>query len=310
MKKIDLTVPASWNEMTTRQMEQIIDLYDKNLQANAFQCLAFLKLINMKVLQRVVNEEKEFSIYLLRHKGILPWLKRESIPVRSWQIRSWANKFLGYLLKECDRMMSPYPTMKLKGVMFKGPGHCLADFSWHQYKWSQDYLQLFRKQQTHLQWLIDNNGSKTDIKKCVKQCKLYRNCFLSSVFTPEVYHTNDTTGKQEQTFTYQQGQTEKNYGYFNKVTDTQFKVIIVFWDGVMAYFQRTFPHLYKSGSGASKVNDDMLKNEAVNMVTLIDRLKCTSEKVYAENMMFVLETLERISMEAEEMKKMQAQMKK
>jgi len=309
-KQINLAVPRTWNELTTKQLESIIPLYDKGFNENTFTCLAFLKLIDVKVLRRVVDEEKEFSTYLLRNRGFKPWITRECIPVRSWQIRSWANKFLGYLVKECTLLVSPYPEIKLRGVKYKGAADRLADVSWHQYKWAQDYLLMYREEVVHLNWLVDNNGSKTDVKKCLNQVKMFRNCFLSTLFTPEVEVVNSVTGKEEKKFVYQIGQTEANYLRFKKVTDTEFKVITLFWDGVQVYLQKNFTHLYKSGEKASKQNIDSLMNSIDTMAVIMDRLNKTSDQLYNENFFIILRVLEQISAEAEEMKKQMKEMKK
>ena len=235
---------------------------------------------------------------------------RECIPIRSWMIHSWAKRFLGYLVKECTLQVSPYPEIKLKGTKYKGPADTLADVSWHQYKWAQDYLLMYREEMVHLNWLLDNNGSKTDIKKCANQIEMFRNCFLSTLFTPEREVMNTTTGNPEMKFVYQIGQTESNYPQFKKVTDTQFKVMLLFWDGVQVYLQKNFPHLYKSGEKATKQNIDSLMNAIDTMAVVMDRLNKTSDQLYNENFLIILRVLEQISAEAEEVKKQMKEMKK
>lgn len=300
-KDVDVTFPTCWDELSVKQLEQLANLYTRQLPKPQFCLLAYLYLAKLRLLQTFSGDAISGITYYVRRKGFLHWLLRERIPFTGMELAYWSRNALAFLFEDCDRIIFPYPFMRLRGLRFRGPSELCQDFSWRQFKWASDYLTLYRDESVVLLDLARSGAKKDEIKKQTRVVRSARNLFLATIFTPRKRVVNPETHRIETVYRFETGQAARYHRRFNSVSDIRFRCILFFWDGLSHYLHNAFPLIYKE-EGAATV--DALKAEAQITETLKRRSNLTTEEVYAEPYTHILETLERLASEAKEIEKL------
>lgn len=289
IETLNLNSPKGWNHLTTPQLEWLQGVYERRMENESqFLAIVFLGIMGIVVEDRPCEEEPE-AYYCHLEKD-----KEKVFLIRPYEIYAFSQK-LKWILSECKLTRSPYPLLKIGKQEYRGPANKLSDFSWKQYKMASDFYTLY----------MDSVKRKRP-----NDVLLYK--FIATLFTPKRLIYNAELQGKEEVFSYSPSQWN-NWGAFRKrFTDTQVKVIFMFWNGCCGYLADTYRHLFRPASKSKGKNnpEDMLKMEAGTMAVIMDRLKITESEINACSMFTILQMLDTMQLEAEKQKDMVAKMKR
>jgi hypothetical protein len=199
-----------------------------------------------------------------------------------------------------------------KKVEFHGPSPFMDGFIWRRYRFAQDYMQVYVDCHNALLQMQQqgNKVSADDMLKAVKNYDLAKAMFLAVLYNSRITYVDEETGCKKTDFHYQSNQHSDNSPYFRNFHESDFQLILLWWQGMMHFLQKTYPKVFKKTSVKSP-------KKPVNPLELYTRTTATMEKylhitasdVDREPYTTILQQLEDITRRNEEIEKMNAKMK-
>lgn len=316
-------LPSSWNELTTKQLEQIIRIRAKLATLLAtdekrgdveYRLRVFLLLGGFKVLHRTVKNEDGTLTYLLQRRGIRPFLRLERLPFRNWEIVHWTDKFLKFLDEPMERTLPPYTFIRRYGRRFKCPEALMTDVTYQQHSAAQAYLMNYWDNMKLLETQLENGGSRKSLKEIRRNIREARANFLATLFTSaslqvQVGSESDVRRVHRKVWTYDAVQAEKNVRYFRHGSQVLFALMSQFFQSVQAYFKQSFPDLF-TGHGTGTEKDPLIiETDMLNGIMKYTGFK-DYQSIYDSNSVFIFGVLNNMSKEAKAIEDMNAKMKR
>ena len=332
---IDLTLPRSWNQCTTEQLETIAACILKHtMLATRFHPFdwqdvkseLFFLLAEVEILTtETAEDDPEDTTYicrLARHRS-RRFRRRQShapsFPLRPWQVQYWIDTQLQWLDDEKSTLVIfPYkhlvftrhwqwrwPFIK---KTYHAPAELLQDCDWQRYRHLQDYMSMYIDQQNALLRLLRHRRDDSQ-DAATQQAALTatRNEFLKTLFTPTALAATTATvpggsaaGKAA----------AKNAAAIarrvSRITEIQWQVILLWWSGMMHYLKDHYPRCFRSAP--VKKNPKRPPNPfdlyTSIVATIQDKAHIDEDHINTQTYTIVLEHLERIAKENEEIEKM------
>ena len=332
---INLHLPQSWNSCTTAELEAIAATIIKHsllstkwtpvsfndIKVELFFLLARIHPISL-VNPRVAVEKQYFEC---EKKYLTKWAKiKENIKVRLgsedyrhfniyvWQIYSWMEKNMKWFDIENGIMnltRFPYPVIKagFRGKKFHGPEALLQDFSWQRFRFAQQYMDLYVKQENilvRMQKHPNNFGPKEIFKQC-KLVDLTRASFLATIFCSKTKYVDTDTEKIKSGYIYVSNQHSDNAHYFRDFDVVQWQVISFWWSSMMTYLSHVYKHVYKKQNLKEK---DFNKYNPLNLyvnstATMQKYLNLSEKELNGQTFHIILQHMENMSIENEQYEK-------
>lgn len=331
--KLDLKVPRSWNACTPEQLRSIASILmeaerrastfspvnDTDLKTRIFLSLAGLVVLSMTDEGFVVVGNKEVA-------SRMP-VAAEPFEIKHWQLQSWlypiagngksAQGVLDWLdpSSQDHLIVFPFPLYRgrlpiLSGLLsiptllvFEAPAALMQDFTWQRYRYATDYMQLYVDQSNALIKAIRKTHvpvrKESAIAIASQRKELYhtRSLFLSVLHTPK--------GRD-----FDIGMVDRNARYFDCYSDIDFQCVLFWWQGMMHYLCRQYPHCFKKAADKPKKGrrnrrvPNPLEFYVSTVATLEKYVGLNEQQVNNENFHLPLQHLERIAIENEEAERM------
>lgn len=281
---IDIRMPSAPEDIPVKAFRRIALMIHHRLDEGVLLAQSFLLLCPVKLKQWKANDPKETYRFRLPRRGWYDCIPRYHY-LTAEEVLSFAKSNLSFLLEDDFLTTNPLTTIRLRKnwhslpVLFKSADTLLSDCSWAQFKFAETYLEAY----------IATND------------RLHRNMFLATLYSRRRRYVENNLIKRG--FKYEIGQ-EADYQLFDQVSDIDFFIITLFWNGCQSYLRSVYEHLYGSGKKGKQV--DHYADNAKNIVTIMDRLKCSEKEVYDTHHTTILETLNRMVYESKEIEKIRA----
>lgn len=312
------SLPASWNQLSAKQLEEVNRLMQEMQQAKLpsqeaeplFKLKCFLLFLDLKVTSSAKTNEQGETVFFLRRKG---WrYLTERLPICAWQVTQWVDEKLKFMNTLTGRLLSPYPYIwvRMGTLKLKGPDDLLTNLTFHQYLSAQNLLASYWSQLEALQKLSEENGSRKEMRRIAKQLKELRCYFLAVLFNESVRISGEiregryVRSVQKKVWTYTETQGQRNARYFRGVEHRVFPVMLQFFQSVQVYYAQMFPDLYTESSDSGKKRSQMqIEVEMINNVMKYQGFT-DYDSVYGSEAIRILEIMNRMSHEAREIEKM------
>lgn len=335
---INLHLPNSWNECTTLELETISNCIAQRAEMatryNPFSMFdvkvnLFFLLSRIEIVEDVnPHTPLEEQYYICRCKQpnlnvsrgslkrIIDFFKgneRIEFKLYVWQIQSWIEKELSWIDDEKAQGLTrfPYPNIK-RGLLrkkFEGSSALMQDFSWQRYRFAEEYLFFYSKQQNYFLQMIQHvkRYSRAELKRQFEIVDKAKSTFLAIIYNAKVKQIDDETEKKRFEYSYQSNQHLDNAKYFRHFDDIRFQVILFWWQGMAHYLQEKYPHCFKK-------QDIKTIHKNVNSLDLYTRTTATMEKylsmsekdVNNQTFHIILQHLDDMAKENEEMEKIKS----
>lgn len=279
-ERIDLHLPTSWNAMTIKELETIASVLIKEAtrttDTRPFNTLStkvemFFALAELELIEGLNPEVSVEEQYYVVRRG-----KSETFHLYLWQIHYWIQENMKWIDKPSSLTRFPYPMLRRRFRMFKGPSALMQNFNWRQYRIAGDCMTNYINQENQLVLMQKSDKfNAKDIKKQRKHVDLAKAMFLATIFCRSVKHINEETKRKEKDFTYVSNQSSDNAKYFRNFPDEKFQVILFWWTGMMNYLKSKYPKCFKSESPKKQVQ--------TNPLELYTRTTATLEKYLNQN---------------------------
>ena len=192
--------------------------------------------------QRTVSPELPFSSFL---------------PAAFAQIGGKSQKpviFLAYIHQIWSLMTRP---------RFKAPSQRMADVTWQQYRAISDYFE---------QWVKINNAvRRSQVPNGGALLRRARAQWLATIFSRRTLHRDRESGTLAYSFAYVPGQAVRNEKYFLRVSEVDFQMVLLWWEGMQHYLQHRYPKCFRRGGGSGG-------NDRQDPLSLYSRSIATLEK--------------------------------
>ena len=335
-QRLDLHLPTSWAACTTQELEIIAEVLVRHMaQASplhpfdmyAVKAELFFRLAGIEIVEQlnpVVNVESQY--YVCR----CPKQKTDNFQLYLWQIDAWIGKgevtlqdgkvikkdnLLGWLDGNDGTTIPifPYPMITRKKNFwsrkkFKGPEPLMDGFTWQRYRFAQDLFEYHTNVSNQLLDMQHHRIDHTDeeIKKMESNVDSAKAMFLATIFNGKITTVDEQTKKIVKSYAYHSNQSTDNQMYFRNWSPVQWQVILFWWNGMMEYLKKKFPHMFKKG--------DVAENQATNPMEVYTRTTATLEKylnlnedeVNRQFYTVVLQHIDDMIKENEEMKRIKA----
>jgi hypothetical protein len=223
---------------------------------------------------------------------------------------------LKWLLEDSDRLLDVFPKVKLDGVEFKSPGYAMSGMSYQQFQFAQRYMQAYHMATNRLYKAVRNNPDITEkeAKPLVDQREEMRCNLMATIFTPATkVGSKMVDGKQVvfdppvTDYVFSTSQIEQYAHCFRLFSEDESDAVIQHFSGVMKYYKKIFPLLFKEGEGGES---DMIKAEEGTLNALQDKLRFSNyQTIYDSNAPFILGKLHAILKEAKDIENANLRMK-
>ena len=326
--RINLTLPRSWNQCTTEQLETIAaciikctalaDRYHPFDWMDVKSELFFL-LTETEIIREEPTDDPDDTVYVCRlakrrSRFRLPSRRSSRMSlyhsdaantefrIHTWQVQYWIDSHLSWLDDEKQTLISfPYkqlistrrwqwrwPFVKTE---YLSPSELLQDFTWERYRHLQDYMSMYVDQQNALVKTASRRHDKEQLMEQRTALADTRNEFLTVLFGGGSSVPPDGMAIARRKV--------------SQVGEVQWQVILLWWSGMMHYLMQHFPRCFTSTT--TKKNPKRPPNPFslyTSIVTTIqDKAHIDEEKINAQTYTIVLEHLERIAKENEEIEK-------
>ena len=335
---IDLTLPRSWNQCTTDQLETIAACilkhtaladryhpYDwQNVKAELFFLLTEVEIIHIDT----AEDDPDDTTYLCRlakkesqpiSGGTLsvlrmPWFRHGSkapeFRLRPWQVQSWIDTQLKWLDDEKSTLLLfPYKQLihtrhwqwrwPFLKKTWHAPAELLQDFTWQQYRHLQDYMAMYIDLQNTLVKIHKHRHTPEQEATQQEALKNTRDEFLKILFG------GGKAGASLSDRRFSAGQGSALAKQIARISEVQWQVILLWWSGFMHYLKEHYPRCFKS-SDKKKAHKQPNPLELYTSIvaTMQKYIGIDEEKINHQTFHIILEQLERIAKENEEIDKM------
>lgn len=307
-RKIDLNLPSSYHQCSLAQLRTIasvlIDLSQRATPLRPFDMFeyklaVFILFTNLKVVSPVNPRlPVEDQYYEMRFRAplwrrIINRITGDNAPfsLYLWQIHWWLGNqktlvgqqpgCLDWLDPDNNSMFVVFPFSYIKRrhsglkalfrrITFKGPEPLLNGFSWKQFRFAQDLMDNYIRQQNHLiNILSTSHPSQTEIRKIQRTIDTAKATFLATIFERRIRYA-DEHGHIRRDWRYQSNQSFDNIEYFRNFPDVDWQIILLWWSGIMRYLSTNYPRVFKIQKPG--------KGKPVNPAEVYARTTATMEK--------------------------------
>lgn len=337
-KKINLTLPRSWNQCTTGQLELISQVMQEQIarqdRYHPFSMMnvkiaMFFALSGILIVHGVnPREPADKQYYLCRMAS--DGKKAEPFAVYLWQINYWLSAkaktddkesaeyiaqgagLLDWLDNERGQYLTrfPYPTLKRKRNWwrrrkeFQGVFPEMDGFSWMQYRFASDMMQSYTQISNNLIRMQQmKKFTEAQLMQQADSVDMARAMFLATIFNAKTKYVDANTQMVKRDFHYESNQCSENAQYFRHFPDHQWQVILFWWTGMMHTLSKRFPHVFKVQPTGRQKPSTPLEIYTATTATMQKYAGLTEDQVNHQSYSLVLEHLERLSKENEEMEK-------
>lgn len=332
---LNLTIPRSWRECTTDQLESIASVIQEQIaNQNRYRPFSmynvklalFFVFTGIQITKRPdtslpVHEQyytcrlgtsETFRLYLWQIHG---WLAPKATPKTTEIDRlSCGNGCLDWLDDDRGPTIAKFPYDKWRCKIrtffpswkeFMGPADDLDGFSWEQYRYASDTMQSYIKLSNSLVIMQNSHKySEEDLSKQKNSVDTARSMFLATIFNAKVAWRDPLSQRKIEGFRYESGQTEKNMPYFKNFPDTKWQVILFWWTSMTYRLSVRYPHVFKRQPVARNAKvASPLELYTATVATMQKYVRLTEEQVNSQTYSLVLEHLERMAKENEELEK-------
>lgn len=322
-KRIDLTFPKSWDELSGKQLEEIHRLKeqaqtiaqktgDPERAVHEFKLRVFLYLANLKVRKRALKKDDGTYIYILRRKG---WKYLfEEIPMESWQVAQWIKDLLGFLDEPNGRLEAPYDFFRIEGRRWKAPDSQLTSVTFEQYNHAQQYLVAYWDTHQAAEEMLKDGGTRKGVKHLFRESEMYRAMFLATLIVPPVKQTehvdeNGTYRVNRTAYIYHSSYGEKNWKHFRgNRWQWVFEVMVQFMQSCLEEYRNKFPDLFTTHKGGDDNDFIVLEANKMNAIKKYGEFK-NYQDIYNSNTFFIFGVLNNMCQEAKQIEEMNRKMK-
>lgn len=318
---IDLTLPRSWNQCSTEQLELIAAAILRHTQRqdryHPFDWLQvktelFFLFTGLEVTGEVsapVDDDPEyqhraFLVRRARQGRHLPFRGQgggePTFPIYVWQVQSFIEQHLAWI---DDPKVQPLLIFPYKQLLWEwrfqlrppfvrkhylAPGELLQDFSWREYRHLQDYMEMYVRASNQTLTIQQHQPVDRDrLAAATRQAEQMRTEFLRVLFKAEANSPLSTLNSQ-----------------LKKFSPVRWQVILFWWSGMMHYLQRQYPHCFKqSKKKAPSRQPNPLELYTSVIATMQTQAHLSEESINGQTFHIVLEQLERLVKQNEEMEK-------
>ena len=308
IQHIDISLPRGWNQCSTPQLELIaacmlrhIALQDRyhpfdwtKVKTELFFLLAEVEVVDEQNDPVDGNPEYQHHVYICRKGG-------NEFPMYVWQVYSMIDQHLSWVDDPKAKPLIIFPYKQLLSAWqfsryfpfikkrWLAPGELLQDFSWRDYRFLQDYIEMYIRLQNQIAKMQQGATDKDRLAELNQQMLDARNHFLAILFKAEGNSSLFTL-----------------HSSLKKVGDVQWQVILFWWSGMMHYLQQQFPHCFKQSKTKSSKRPPLPIELYRNIITTVQKESngLTEDEVNGQTFYIVLEHLERLAKQAEEMEKL------
>lgn len=291
---INLNLPRNWQQCSTRQLEIIAKAMIEEEQRALFSKSPNNNdNIKMSVLMRmggleVVSDDAtpvvpvEDQYIVARHKekerGLFHSARwTEPFVLYIWQIHHWMKNDLAWLDKSASVVNFPYPYIMRRVRKFAGPDALMQNFSWSQYRIAGEWLQFyFDTQKRYFDLSLKKDVSKEEIFKVIKQLDSAKAGFLATIYCKKVIYVDEESRRMKRNYKYLSNQSVDNAKFFRLFDDVKFRVILMWWSGMMQYYESLYPKCFGHKSKPTDTNKKRKRNP--NPLETYTRLMATMEK--------------------------------
>lgn len=336
---IDLTLPRSWNQCDTEQLETIAAcIMKRTAMADRYHPFdwmdvkseLFFLLTGTEIIRIETNEDDPEDItYLCRlcrkkkwpssggsptppRRSILrwPWFRHDSkapeFYLRPWQVLYWIDTQLKWIDDEKSTLLLfPY-----KQLIYT------SHFTWHRPFLKRTYYapaellqdftwQQYRHLQDYMSMYIDQQNT------LVKVARRRHDQKQIVQMMRELMQTRDEFLKILFTpAAFPSGRSRTDAISIAKqvssITEIQWQVILLWWSGMMNYLMQQYPRCFKKSNGKKKNKKPVNPLELYTSIvaTMQKYIGIDEEKINNQTFHIVLEQLERIAKDNEELEKM------
>lgn len=329
MQKIDIHLPKSYSDCSLQQLRMIARAFVEQSEHSsslvpfdffAVKAKLFLSLSGIRCVDVAINDNDEREYICLRSDN------KTTFRLQSWQIASWLNeskdgegkKVAGALdwldVGVGDGLIKfPFPTYRHLLWTFQGPNLYLDGFTWQQYRFAQDFLQAYTlTNNNYLRFRTRNNKAwRKQALQAFNAAKDLRCKFLANLFDGKESYIDANTGKSAYGYHFNPKQFSRNASHFRKFTDTDWQLVLLWWQSQMSYLQRTYPKVFRHKSTGSEPRGfDPMKFYTRTTATMEKYLGITAADVDREPYTTVLQQMEDIVRSNEEIEKINKKSKK
>lgn len=197
-------------------------------------------------------------------------------------------------------------------VEFRGPEAFMDGFSWRRYRFAQDYMQVYVDCHNRLLQIQQQgrNAAPADLLTAFKNYDLAKAMFLATLYTRRISYVDSDTGHTVCDFRYQSNQHSDNAPYFRNFPESDFQLILLWWQGTMHWLSKTYPKVFKKTAvKGNKRPVNPLELYTRTTATIEKYLHITAQEVDAEPYTTILQQLEDITRRNEEIEQLNRKMR-
>ena len=304
-QNINLQLPRGWNQCATCQLETIAECVLRHTikqdRYHPFDWIEvktelFFDLTEVELLgeEALTNDNKAYGqSFLCRYKGV-------EFLMQTWQLHSFIKQHLSWIDDPKAKPLIIFPYKQLLSAwqftrhfpfvkkQWLAPGEMLQDFSWREYRFLQDYMEMYIRLQNQMATMQQGVIDKARLVTIAEQMLNARNHFLAVLFKVDdmlLFRHNAIT---------------------KKIGDVQWQVILFWWSGMMHYLQQQFPHCFKQSKAKSGKRPPLPIELYRNIIATVQKESngLNEDEVNGQTFYIVLEHLERLAKQSEEMEKL------
>lgn len=320
-KVIRLSMPKSWNELPTKQLELIMQFgIERDILSQRIGKLADYH-YRLKVLQILLGLRKKVEMYtadngqdymIFQRKSWWPW--SEKVPISMGQMLTIIDK-IKWIDNPMTRIKAPYDFVHAMGRKFKCPTSKMTSVTYQQYTMAQNLVTAYWQTQENIFYLLEKKAKKKAIVFQTKKLQKLRCMFLACLFNPgriekEVEKGGRKYKSSHRSWEFDDIQIERNWKRFRFAQKKLFPVMLQFFLSTQQYFSSIFPDLFVTReTGKTKLPDFLLQE--VETMTAIMKYQGFKDyqTIYDSNAVHVLKVLDNMAKDAKEIKKQQAKLK-
>lgn len=322
-RRIDLSFPRSWDELSGKQMEYIHrlkhlasektkDSKDPEKVLHEYQLLVFLYLAGLEVRKRAYKKDDGTFLYIVRRKGWKHLL--EEIPLENWQVAQWIKDLLGFLDEPNTRLEAPYSFFRIGWKNWKAPDTQLTSLTFEQYNHAQQYLMAYWDTLQAAEEMKSDGATRKAVKHLYKEAEQYRAMFLATLIIPPVRQTqhvdeNGTYKVDRTAYVYHSSYGEKNWKRFTgKKWKYVFEVMQQFLQSCLEEYRNKFPDLFTTHKGGEDQDFIVLEANKMNAIKKYGEFK-NYQDIYNSNTFFIFGVLSNMCSEAKAIEEMNRKIK-
>ena len=133
MKNLDLKMPVKWNDLTSKQLLYVCELYLLNLTELKFKTWVFLNFTGVKALPKQIIADRVY--YFFKKKRT-----RFSLTAEEFH---WFLHSADFLLSDSHLTKNLFPQIRIFNKRFFGPSNSCYNISVHEFMFAEKMIDLF-----------------------------------------------------------------------------------------------------------------------------------------------------------------------